>query len=69
MDKKVAPAAAPTSAYQKMLEEARARRALALAMFRKDQTYEQIGTALGVSHQRAHQLVTKAMAEEKAAGR
>lgn len=50
----------PNTAYQKMLEQAPQRRAKALELHQQGRTMEEIGTALGVSRQRASQLVKAA---------
>lgn len=48
------------TAYQKMLAESRARQERALAMRKDNKTMEEIGEALGVTHQRASQIVAQA---------
>lgn len=50
----------PNTAYQKMLEEAAMRRAKALQLHQDGKTMEEIGAALGVTRQRASQLVLAA---------
>ena len=64
--KTVAPASSPTSAYQKMMAEAKARRQLALKLDQEGKTNAEIGAVLGVSGERARQLVIKAIRENEA---
>lgn len=47
----------------KALEESKRRRAQALKLFKAGKKYKDIGEALGVSRERARQLVAKAQQE------
>lgn len=47
--------------WRKVMEEAEARRAKALAMHRAGKTYQEIAAALKVTRQRAHMIVQKAL--------
>lgn len=50
-------------AYHAMLAEAKARRARALEMHEGGKTVEEVGTAMGVTKQRASELIRRARAE------
>lgn len=47
----------PNTAYQKMLDEAPKRRAKAVEMHEQGKTMDEIGKALGISRQRASQII------------
>jgi DNA-directed RNA polymerase specialized sigma24 family protein len=64
MDTRTAPA---NPAYQAMIEEGRRRRKEALALKGTGKTDAEIGVLLGVSRERARQMVHKARKEQEAA--
>jgi transposase len=49
-----------TNFHQRFMEEANYRRLVALKMHGEGKTYEEIGAALGVSKQRAYDMVRRA---------
>lgn len=52
-------------AQARVMVEAKARRKKALAMYRAGKTYKEIGEAMGgITHQRAQQIVAKAIRDE-----
>ena len=55
-----------TPEYEAYLDASRRRRALALELRRAQpkKTYQEIGDALGVTRERARQMINQAMAEE-----
>ena len=60
------PKTSPNAAYETMMKEAPARRRRAYKLRQQGKSLKEIGLALGVSRERARQLVAAAIKETKA---